>query len=404
MLDFFKKLFKGEEKEKIDFFELTKWLLPKLDLGFNEDFQKIKEISNSLSKALENLEAIDIKAMQVEERLKGFVLGNRKAYILSLNTFRKLLEQPEKLDSSSIKDYCNKLQEEMTIFSKKTTKNFYIMQNLIGKELEEIRKKLNELTNIIKDISKKTDKLELIENIIFKLKEIYDYIDEKETRNKFLLEAEEERNNFMQEEKELKNKIENFKKNKVFLELIDLKQKRGNLENNLYTIKSNFTNKFAYISRPLRKLSKMYMDKLIDKYLDNPFSALFKDENLEIVNLLESLNKEMNNGKISEKNQDKILILLAEINKEYFESVKSNFQLKEQELVICNEKIEKNTFDNDLQKLISHLKVLEEKLLEIDEKIERFKEKAISQDIEKIEQNIKKLGFNIEVENAPYDS
>jgi len=403
MFDFLKKLFKGEEKEKIDFFELTKWLLPKLDMGFQEDFQKIKELSSSLAKALESLEAIDIKSMQVEEKLKGFVLGNRKAYVLSLNTFRRLLEQPEKLDSNSIKNYCNELQEEMTLFSKKTTKNFYIMQNLIGKELEEIRKQLNELTKIIQEMSDKTKKLKLIEEILSRLKEIYNYIDEKETRESSLVNSEKERDSLLQKEKELKDKIESFKKGKVFLELTQLKQKRSELENELYILKNNFNTNFASISRPLRKLAKIYMDKLLEKYLDLPFETLFKDENLEIVNLLESLKKEMDAEKIIEKNQDKLLSSLNEMDKEYFENIKNNFKTKEQELIDCNKKIESNTFEKELLEFISDLKKIESKLAEANEKIEKFKEKAITQDIEKIEQDLKKLGFNIRVENAPYN-
>ncbi len=404
MLDFLKKLFRGEEKQEIDFFELHKWLLPKLDGGIKEDFNQLAELSGSLDESLKRLEQVDIDSMQVEEKLKGFVTGNRKAYIASLNNLRRLLEPPESLDSHSIKLYCKNLEEEMMHFGKRTTKNYYIMQNLIGKELEEIKQKLSQIDKILKTISEKADKLELMESILSRLKDAYEYIDQKDVRDKKFIEAKKERQALLQKEKEFREEIEAFKNGSEYKQLLHLKEKRSQLENESYRLKRDFNNSFVSISRPLRKLANMYNDKLLQKYIDNPFSTFLEDKDMEIISLLNSLKKELKCGKIKEKNPEKMLSQIDNLNKEHLLSIKQEFSSKLKQLKQCNNEIDKNQFEYRLQDKISSLSKIEDDLAEANEMIEKLEKRQISKDIEIIENSLKKLGYDVEVKNAPYNN
>jgi len=407
MLDFLKSLFrqKPKEKQKVDFYELASWLSSKMDFGLPGDFERINEIREKLAKSLSGLEKVDIDSMKVEEKLKGYVRGNRKAYVQSLRMFLSWLTPPEKLDHKSVTNFCRNLDEELQHFNKKTVKNFYMMKNLIGNELEEIRKSLKELDSLLKKVSSKVREksLELMEDVLSRLRGIYSFLDGKAERDSRLDGLRKKRDSIAKSISALGKEVDDFRKGKSFTELSRLKVERDRYGAEIAKISGRLNNRFAIISRPMRKLAKMYRDKLLESYLKDPCQALLSDTGLKISELLESLKREINAGKIQEKNKEKMVSAIEYLSSKYLSTEIAGIKAAKEGLEKCNSEISANRFEQELSEKTARLTRMEQDLASVDEEITKLSSREIREDISCIEQDLKKLGFEVEVENAPYD-
>lgn len=404
MFEFLKR-FRKEVKEEVDFFELGKWLAPKMEMGITSDFAEMRKIMEDLKGELRVLEGVDVAGMKVEDKLKEFVKGNRKSYLIAMRSFLAQVRQPEKFDHNSLLGFCNGFEKELESLSKKTVKNYYIMKNLIGAELEAVAKGMKKLDLLVKEMKQKitTGKLELMEDVQHKLSEIYLYISEEEKRRKGLDELEKERGRLQEKENELRQELESFRTGSQFREFTELKNKSANLAQKQLDVSNELRSRFSVISRPLRKLEKSKPSRIVENYIENPVDALMEDSHFSIVSQLGQLTEDIKEGRIKEKAGEKILKVLRSMGKEYFR--KSREEIKElgEKLRKCNEQIEKVEFESKRDKLVEHLNRLEKELGETGSKIESVKSKRIGQDIDDIEDDLKKLGFKVVIKDAPYD-
>lgn len=406
MLEFLKKLFeKKEEILEIEFLELARFIETRLDIGLNHDFGEINAVAGKLSASLEALQSFDIESVKVEEKLKDYVKGNRRAYEISLKAFLSEINSPKSFDSASVEKFCNEIDEGLASLTEKTARNYYIMKSLIGKELEEIRQGLSQLDSIVKRIrgKLKNGNVKAMEIILEKLREIYAYLENKETRSKKMAELEARQKELMDKESRLKGEIENFRQSDAFYELETLKSMKTEAGCKLFDLKDKLAMDIAEISRPLRKLLKLTNDGLIMQYLDNSYSALVADESLEIVNVLGSLKSKMQARVIEEKNNEKLIKLIGRMNAEYFSEIRKKCKSLEIELAELNEKISVNPFDSELNALLMGLKTIEPELASVSSDIDSIKSRAIADDIMKIVDEIKQLGIRAVIKNAPYD-
>ncbi len=402
--EFFKS---PEEKQEeiIDFLELRKWLAPRLDMGIAADFVEIGRIKADMEKAIEALEKVDVMPLKVEEKLKDFVRGNRNAYVISLRSFMGKLKAPEAFDSGSVAEFCTTFDREIADFSRKTMKNYYIMKQLIGKELEAIAKCLKKVEVLTNDIGRKLKdgRLEKMEDVMRKLNGIYSHVDEKGEREKKLVELERQRDLLAEKEEKLEKEAKALENGKEFSEYTALKAKTEELGKKQYDLKNGIAMRFSEISRVLRKHAKLQPNKLIDNYLEDAYEAVMHDSHLAIAGILEALNAELKEGKIEEKDSKKLQQTVSAIDKAYFERLRDDSKKLSDELRDCEERLAKNKFEKDRDSLIAEMGKAEKELSETEEKVRGMKNRAIGNEVKAIQEDLKALGFSVKVANAPLD-
>lgn len=405
MFEFLKKLFKEEEAvEEIEFPELGKWLVAKMDLGLITDFAELKKILADMEKDIQVLESVSVSEAKVEQKLKELVIGNKRAYAISLRSFINSILTPEKLDHKSIMGFCTGLESALAEFSQKTIRNYYIMKNLIGKELEAIALDLKKLEVLTRGMKKKISEknLELLEQVHHKLSEIYKYLGETEKRNKELSELEQGRAGLLEKEAKLKKEIDGLKEGPLFAAFTEAKGRKESLEQRELNLKNELIGLFAILSRPLRKLAKLKPDKLIEKYIEDPHAALLHDIELKIDDILAELQKHVKAKKIEEKGEEKLINIVKGADREYFSRVKLELKNISSELKKCEEAIAENKFEEERDRLLKRLNSVEREMGEADARIDAIKSQKVDEDIKTIDDDIKKLGFGVKIKNAPY--
>ena len=159
MIEFIKKFFASKE-ETIQFSELSKWLDDNDSaLGsVNESLKDVEALKKEISENLEVLEKADIKDAKVEDRVKTFVKGNLPAYSNAVNFFLKKVDIPDKVNHVELEIFCNNFEKDFEDLNKKTYRNFQIIKEIVGKELENVAKSVKKLEIIVKNIKKDSKK------------------------------------------------------------------------------------------------------------------------------------------------------------------------------------------------------------------------------------------------------
>jgi len=320
-----------------------------------------------------------------------------------LRTFIERAVIPKKFDHRSVSEFCKKFEDELSAFNKKTLKNYYIIKNLIGAEIEAIVRNLKKLDILVSNIQKKIPNLELLEKLLEKLDEVYAYIGEKEERTKNLQELEKKRSELISMETKLRKDIEALKNSAMFAELTRLQSRKEELERQREKLKDDILIRFASLTRVLKKMHKIKPNSLIEDYINNPFDALMHDSGLHIIPVLSSLREMIEEGKIEERDKEKVLKEIEYIDRKFLYETKEKAKDNLKEIKSMEAKIKENRFDAELNALLEQLDKVERETAEIDEKIEKARSRRIKEDIEFIEESVKKLGFKVVIKNAPYD-
>jgi hypothetical protein len=408
-MGFWQKLFKKEpEEEKVDFYKLSEWLTSKSEFDFGIDLTEIGRTRETIDKNLKALAKVDVAKLKVEEKLKILVEGNRPAYIRSVSSFLDKIEMPEELDSETLSEFCKKIQSELNKLNKRTQRNFFILQNLIGEELMAVvkaLKKLDILAERIKD-KMKIGQLDVVEDVQNRLKDIYTYIGEGEQRKKKLRDLDKEKADLMETVQNLNLEIKRMKTGSRLQELNELRSKKDDLLEKINGVRNGFENRFSPLQKALKKMSKIEPSKIVENYAHKPFYTLMDDHKLEILTILRHLRKYVEKDKLElkEGKKEKILPAIDYLDKEYLREVRLAVRKAEEDILQAEEKLKGNTFERDVNKLISRFNEKNTQLTEIDNKVSKMKERNITKDIKIIEKDLNKLtGVKIVIENAPVD-
>ncbi|HII15096.1 MAG TPA: hypothetical protein HA362_02180 [Nanoarchaeota archaeon] len=405
MWKFLRSLFEArEEKAKVDFFELEKFIAERMWKDARQDAEALNNARQKLEEGLEKLQQKSIDDAKVQERIKDVVKGNRNAFAITLRILLQQTAPPASYSTKSVIEFCRRFNEAMEDFNKKTIRNYFIMKNLIGEELEEIRKGLKETETIARRMQKNAEKGEmaLLEDIQKRLADIYRHLEEKEERESRLELLEKKAKDLLEKEKEATEAIEKLKDSPEFTELAKDKAGLQEAMKELEAVKNRLRSEFSEVSRPLKKFEKAYPSRMISEYVEGPVEAIRKDDALKMAGLLHSAAESLGKGEIESKNLEKETQKVQELGSRLGE-MRSSMLAVEAKLDEFAEKIKRNRAEEERGLKIAALNAIEKELAETETAIEDMKERAIGKDIEAIKTDLKKAGFDAELENVPYE-
>jgi len=391
---FLKRFFKREvEKKSLKLDEVGAWLITNIDLDLQKDINEITEILKEIKTVTKELETVDISSHKVEKKVLQKVQGNKKAYITTLNSFLTKIKPPKNLTYNEINDFLNTSTKDMDDFHKKSVKNYAITKYLVGKELDIIVNKIQDLDQKLKKLRKDIDEkdLQLIEQMHDKLREINKTKMLTSKRETKIKDYDQRIQDLMQQQFKDKEKIKSLKESKQYYLLNDWLNEEDYLKEHLGAIKNMLLNKFSTLEKALKKLYKRNKSNTLKQYLENPYEALAKDQNLKISEELLKVKYEIDKLNLKPEKKKKTLETISELTE-------SEMKLTRKKILEMKEKlskVQKNIANNDVEKknlqLIEDLNKTIKETTIIEDKKQSLQDINLDKDLIFIEESLKRV-------------
>lgn len=398
MISLLKRIFSSpEEKEEIKELKLEEiegWVSSVHKTTINEDFEKIKDIIKCVSEKLDELEKVDIDKRKVELKLRAMTYGNKVAYINQTNSFLSWISPPE-ISSTKILEFCESFERKIESYNKRTIRNFFVMKNLIGEELDNIAISIKELDSTVKSIKSKVEAEQLVEYeaLIANARKILKIAkEEKEGTNAIQRLGKEKEETQLAYENILKRAKE-LEESEKTLALKQLKAQKDNLHTLLLFKINELVNIFSPIQKAMKKMVKLEDSGSIAGYAEEPCKALINDEELKIAKILEELKENIEKNKIELK-ADKKYKTIESINKlkaDYLKEWRESYIRIKKEIDITIEEIGNSDVEDEM--LTTRLKAEDarRKIGEVESKINNQEKVDIGQEKEEIGNKIYSL-------------
>jgi hypothetical protein len=395
MFKFLKKLFTEPKKEELKPEELKpeelgKWfneesnkIFTELNIKLDDIKNKIKEETTKTKENLAILNAANLHNPKISVREKQFMEGNRRAYILSVNTFLRGLEI-EKEDPSKLLEFCNNFNKRIENFGKSTVRSYHILQEFFSNESKTIAINIRRLGSHVSELENtiKQAKTKKIQDIKQRIDELNNKIKQRteldiSLKNKEKLEDSSSKNKI-----DTEKEIENLIKSKEYKHLLELKANKEISLTHIREHNAKIVHAFSVMERPLKKLLRVIMEdhELLNKYLENPVETLVSDNELKITKILHKLERNINNYTLDlkDKKRDRVLETIKGTTEEFLRE----FINKHNELEENLKNIEKDIEENQSLKTEEKLRY---ELSNIDENIEKTEKEIglIKKEIEK---------------------
>ncbi len=381
-----KKLFKRRETKEISVNEIKAELEQKLTNTKKQIEFLLYELKQAKKAIAET--ASELKTAQLEEKnqqIKNRVISNRDSYIYHIEIMLKNIEIPS--DISLIEDFLRNATKAIQEFAQRSAKSYQITQYLIGKELAKVSDKIKELANKLKEIENKKLEMNDIEQTIEKIRQIKQDKEQKTRTKKEIGILEEEIKNLKKElEQKEKNKKE-LKESKEYKEFLSLNEKLEKNKEELKKIKSKTVNLFSPLQKAMRKYAKITLKpEIIEKYLENPYSALLEDDEIKISKILQKIDIKALDIKEKEKKIKKAIIEVSEEHlkniKQEDEKIKEKLKAIEENLSKINisEKIEAD--EKEIQEISRKRKEKEKEFAKKKEHLEKENEEELKKQLQ----------------------
>jgi len=418
--DFFKKLVniegKGREEKKeadggelsfeVKFSEIAKFTAPlekesveRVNSAAAEFYSEIFEKKEELKELSEELKKFDLNKRKEPEKIKFIVNQNREAYLAFIAIFLLDIEKINK--EEEIEKNIEKIRKSLDNFTRQSARSYYIVNELIGKELKNITEKLKEIDELLGEfVSKNLELIARIKNISKLDEKIKDLLEkkkfEKEIEKNSLL-IKEKKNEYEKKFQMLKEDIEKIKSSDDFKKSVELGEKIQIKEREIFDLscfisqEANFKilDKYSYYS-PENK-------KIIDKFKDNSLEILPPENEGQFLRIVKECINLINQEKIQVKQwqKEKIIKSLMGLDKEKIKELREKHDSLKKELESLKKMenpIRINEKQDDLDKISSEIKILEKEICLEEEKKGKLTGK-IKEETAEIENSIHKI-FN----------
>jgi len=403
MLKFLKNLFKEEEKpeENVNLNEISGWLdvkaKPFTEGLKNEIKNIIDSIDNEKEKVKESttkLEDAKLQNPNIPNRAITIMEGNRSAFI------KKVIHLVDNIDLgySNYDELIKKsktVEDDIVSIGKSTARSYQIMKEFFAREVENVAINIKNIENYSKEIQSNIKDSKIWS--IYKLKDSVINLQHKiRSKERISNEIGSERkilesikNSFSEKEK----KIQTHKESKGFDEYKNMTIEKEILVRGIKDIEDKLFHDFSVLGKALKKYAKIAYEneKLIESYLKNSLKALASDENLDILKILNKLEKAIEEDKLGmdEKKNDRSLSKIRELNNAYFVKLQDNYHDKNDKLGKMEIEILNNTSKKQLDSYKEELESLDMEIRNINNKISMFTHELDKINIDNLKENLR---------------
>lgn len=371
----------------------------------SEMFRSIKESRQEIENLLKELEDAELKNPNVPPKERHFMEGNRLAFSKAVRDFISKLNEPEDIISDeTIKKFLEKYREDAENFKKTSLRPGQISSQFFGGIIKKINSQLVSIDNKTKELSEIMKREDV--NALSEIKEKIKLMSKEMQKNDYILkqieQAEKEYEDAKSERAVFEKRIRNLETASSYTKLKEAKEKLKKKEEELKMLDAGFIDNFLQIEKALKKFAKSDDEKFINKYVEDPVSAVLEDSELRIIEILNRTKEALQSGalEIDEKKQEKLAEKLNALDKETFTKFlidHNGLTLKISEL---NRLVNQNNSQREIDDNKYKLEHVQQKQQAIGENIKKLNKQMEDLKIEKHKQDIEQ-GF--EKLNAPVD-
>lgn len=267
---------------------------------FSEMMERIDELVVEIGEKIIALESFDLKSKKEDERIKNAVEESRRMYIDSLRVLVKSLEKIREVKSEKL---ANNINNVLSDFNKKSSKNYERANFLIGDELVNIKKSLGVFSGDILRIFGENKKDMDFLNALLIAEERINLIDSMDKTlssiGKIKVDLNKKVDEKIMERKELSQELEKIKSDTVYLEWLaevkEIKLFESRLDRNILELKQlvDFKGLSNFFHSDPKKIMRVREHK---EHFQNNFKS---DYGVSLIGLLKE--SEIDTGLILEK-------------------------------------------------------------------------------------------------------
>jgi len=404
MISFFKNWLKPKE-EVVNFSEIEQWL-DSHNSEVNIIKENLRELENLKLEIFENLkilEKVDLTKSKVEDRVRNIVQGNLPAYTNTLSIFLRKTITPKESDINGLESFCDTFEKEFDSLNKRTFRNFQIIRELVGKELEDVARSVKSLELVVKELKRSSEKVRKITGLKENVKLIEDNLNSKEKNDRKRQELQKQKEELLESCKRISKELENLKNSKKAKDLEILKSDEKNISDNLRSLENDLVNLFSPLQKALKKYNNICFIKKVESYLENPVDTLLNDSDLEILKFLNDIKKMIEEEKIDLKDdkRKKTVESLDKIDEDFVKKFISGHASLKKELASVQREIKINSLPKDMAELEKELNISMFKTENINREINKIKDFDINSEIAMLEKRLGEVfGLKVRLENV----
>ena len=319
--------------------------------------------------------------------------GNRKAYILGINTFLKLLAT-DSIGLKEVPERTENFKTNLERFSKSTFRPYKILQEFFSNESKELAiqvKNIESLHNDLEGAIKKA-KIDNIEATRALIKKLTNRTNKKGELQQEIKQNENQLTNLKDEKSKVEEEYESLRGSKEFKELLEHKAEKEVTIKQLQTIQASVRFPFTSIEAALKKYERIAIEdtELINNYLKDPVSALQDDKGKKILSVIEKAKSAIEKGSLDlkDKKKGKILTAIESITEEQLDNFQSNLSNIQEKIQTIQESITSNPSREEEITTKDKLAILEKKIPTVEGSISTKKEELEKINLESIKSSI----------------
>jgi len=399
LFDFLKKkpeIVEEKKLEEIRFSEIDDWIssysktiIQDSESGLNEIKEKIETEKTSLSGNLEILKQAELKNKNIQGRMEQIMEGNRQIYMQKVNSLLRKIEFPEKPEK--VFEFSKAFDSELDKFDKGIGKSHTIMEEFFQEKASVISKSVKTIDKLVKDSRKQVEGSGIValEDLRSKIKETQGKIKERSESEENIKTKEKGIDDLSKQITDKTSSLETLQQEQTYKEIQKEIKNKEDLEKQIIDLDSDLSHSFLEAETALKKYENLSDNKLAKKYIENPQSALLRDQALDILIIIEATKKAIESKDITlkDKKKDKVVKGLSNLNQSYL----SGYLQKRSEL---NKTLEEAISKIKNSDILKQIRALEQEL----EKNEAAQEET-KQSLEKMKKQLDEINVQALISN-----
>lgn len=342
--------------------------------------QNIKDLLTELEKATLKEENV------YNDRAKSIMHGNRKTYIQKISGFIANLKTPN--NYKELNEILEETSEALDDLAKETQRNYFVLREFLEEQIRPIAEALQEIDKSATKARNDLEKTQMnkIDKIHEKLKQLTQTELEISNIKKDIHEIESKIEGQRQLISDSQGKIAKTKATASYRALEDAEEEHKKAKAKLTKAKTKAEEAFSDIKPALKKYANQTKDKQAQKYAENPIEALLEDENLEITQKLNEIEKNMESLGIKEDKQKRIREQIKKLHN--INTIREDLEEAIRKENVTENRIKNNHAGLEIHEFEKRIKITEESINSLEaqkqkkhDALERYNPRVIKQDI-----------------------
>lgn len=340
---------------------------------------------NRLNWSAEVLKNAELQNSNIPMKAKQLMEGNREYYANAVMKWAQDLKYGNNFEFNELRDFIKKFNESLDSLNKSTVKSYTILQEFFANESSKVASILKDADETIKSLDSRINsrKIQDVERIKSLMAEIKSRLKLKQSLEQEQSAAGKELEELKKKKEELLKDTEAFKQSESFVKYRNLRQERDSLLKSVDSCEDVITQSFAAIERPLRKYSHVAFEheQIVLNYIASPLDALVGDKKLVILDILEKTKENIEKGilKLESAKKEKAIEEIGKMGRNFLMQILEDYTASMKRIKDIDRQIKElnlsliiNDYNSKLNNLDFSIKNLEKDFNKIMEKTEKL--------------------------------